>query len=279
MTRSEGKRISGNHYPHKSGEGDLACLALPSTLTHAAAVIVPVTHQPRKPGIKTEEFYLQTNFRTNSPASNPLPMIWVRPSSCLIWTNCLLNWSSGLQSTHYSSFSELLPAWSFRERSHPVIPLLAIPRAVIANWRLPSTPRTQEQNCTFMPHGRGSEWLITFPHAYPHGPASLAVRLWQATCSVLWIVSKSDNVIPGWDRVPLLCPLFPWHRDLEINVLNGFLIRWRRPSQPTVTHLTRISLHVLSHWDLGVCLVPQHTHDMTPVLQNSILSPHFGNVL
>lgn len=26
-------------------------------------------------------------------------------------------------------------------------------------------------------------------------------------------------------------------------------------------------------------LVQQHTHDMTPFLQNSILSTHFGNVL
>lgn len=91
--------------------------------------------------------------------------------------------------------------------------------------------------------------------------------------------AKVTMSFPDWDRVPLLCPLFLWHRDLEINVLNGFLIRWRRASQPTVTHLTRISLHVLSHWDLGVCLVQQHTHDMAPVLQNSILSTHFGNVL
>lgn len=93
----------------------------------------------------------------------------------------------------------------------------------------------------------------------------------------LW--AKVTLSLPGWDRVPLLCPLFLWHRDLEINVLNGFLIRWRRAFKPSVTHLTRISLHVLSHWDLGGCLVQQHTHDMAPVLQNSILPTHFGNVL
>lgn len=47
MTSPKGKRMTCNHYPHSSGEGDLTCLALPSTLTHATAVIVPVTHQPR----------------------------------------------------------------------------------------------------------------------------------------------------------------------------------------------------------------------------------------
>lgn len=51
MTRSEGKRMTGNHYPHSPGEGDPACLALPSALTHTPAVTVPVTHQPRKPRI------------------------------------------------------------------------------------------------------------------------------------------------------------------------------------------------------------------------------------
>lgn len=116
MTRSEGKRMTGNHYPHSSGEGDPACLALPSTLTHAAAVIVPVTHQPRNPGIKTEEFYPQTNFRTHSPAPSHCQWFGSGPHPAS-FGQVPPNWSSCLQSTHYSSFSELLPVWSFGERS------------------------------------------------------------------------------------------------------------------------------------------------------------------
>lgn len=164
MTGSEGKRITGNHYPHSSGEGDPACLALPCTLTHTAAVIVPVTHQPGNTGISfdTSDSPKLKNF-TPKLILEPTPLLHVIANGlgqALILPHLdpvPPNWSSCLQSTHYHSFSELLLHALLEKEASPVIPLLAVARAVVLNWRLPSTPGTQEQNCTFMPHGRGSE--------------------------------------------------------------------------------------------------------------------------
>ena len=108
-------------------------------------MLTPPTPSGIISGPNSEESYPETIFRTHSLA----------PPLALGQALILLNWSSCLQSTYWSPFTELPPVRAFWERNQCCTPLFPIAMAVVLNRRFLWAPQTQEQTHTCMTHGRG----------------------------------------------------------------------------------------------------------------------------